>query len=106
MVLQNYTVPTNSKTNTTRPSQPNNQPPPSPTIAYNCRAAPVGTSEMDDDHVIKDELRRRRGNNARLRRQEEERHLIAEREGKIGNFVDEDGLISYLQDQGRQRREP
>ena len=61
---------------------------------------------MDDDHVIKDELHRRKGNNTRLRRQQEERRLITEGEGKIGNFVDKDGLISYLQDQGRQRQEP
>ena len=60
----------------------------------------------DGDLLIQDELRRRKRNNTRLRREEEERRLIAEGEGKLGIVIDEDVLISYLQDQGRRRRPP
>lgn len=40
---------------------------------------------MDGDILVNDELRRRKHNNTRLRREEEDRRLIAEGEGKIGN---------------------
>ena len=62
---------------------------------------------MDSDHLINNELRRRKRNNTQLLREEEERRLIAEGEGKLLlKIIDEDTLISYLQDQGRRRRWP
>ena len=61
---------------------------------------------MDGNNLINEELCRRKRNNTRLLREEEDRRLIAEGEGKISNGYDEDMLISYLQDQGGQRRQP
>ena len=60
----------------------------------------------DSDLLIQDELHRQKCNNTCLRREEEERRLIAEGEGKLVTVIDEDVLISYLQDQGRRRRLP
>ena len=40
---------------------------------------------MDGDILVNDELRRRKRNNTRLCREEEDRQLIAEGEGKIGD---------------------
>jgi len=93
MVLHNCIVPTNKKTNTTvhqkdnRPLislSPNNR---FPTIASNCLAAPVSayTSEMDGNNLVNEEKRRRKRNNTCLQREEEDRCLIAEGEGKISN---------------------
>jgi len=60
----------------------------------------------DGDHLIRDKLRRRKHNNTRFHREEEEHRLIAEGEGKLVIVIDEDMLISYLQDQGRRGRLP
>ena len=62
---------------------------------------------MDSDYLINNELHRQKHNNTQLLREEEEHRLIAEGEGKLLlKFIDEDTLISYLQDQGRQRQRP
>lgn len=44
-------------------------------------------SGMDGAHLINGELRRRKRNNTRLRREEKEHRLIAEGEGKVNNMI-------------------
>ena len=85
MTLHNYTVPTNS---TNKHSRKINHPPSPIIVRVSALGPQTATSSarirqaMEDHTLIDGEVRRRKRNNTRLQKEEEDRHLIADGEGK------------------------